>query len=114
MQQATMRGFRYRHLPNDDFGDRRMAARFPPRYTSRTMTIEQLKTAYHDQPFRPFVMHLADGRQVPVQSREFIMAVPSGRTVIVCQPDDTVNIIDLFLVTDLEFPARTNGTRRKR
>lgn len=74
------------------------------------MTIEQIHHAYRAQPFRPFVMHLADGREVPVHHREFMMTVPSGRTIIVVQPDDTTNIIDLLLVTDLEFkPLPTNG-----
>ena len=78
------------------------------------MTIEQLRAAYSSQPFRPFVIHLADGREVSVSSREFIMAVPSGRTIVVCQPDDTVNIIDLLLVTDLEFKPSANGSRKGR
>jgi hypothetical protein len=52
------------------------------------MTVEQLHNAYSAQPFRPFVIHLADGREVPVQSREFIMAAPSGRTIAVYQPGD--------------------------
>jgi hypothetical protein len=67
------------------------------------MTIEQLRNAYNARPFRPFVLHLADGREVPVVHREFIMSVPSGRTVVVCQPDDTLNIVDLLLVTDIEI-----------
>jgi len=67
------------------------------------VTIEQLRNAYSAQPFRPFIIHLADGREIPVRHREFMMAVPSGRTVVVCQPDDTLNIIDLLLVTDLEI-----------
>ena len=78
------------------------------------MTVEQLRNAYSAQPFRPFVLHLADGREVPVSSREFIMAVPSGRTVVVCQPDDTLNIIDLLLVTDLERRPSSNGSRKRR
>jgi len=78
------------------------------------MTIEQLRTAYGAQPFRPFVIHLADGRAVPVEHREFIMTVPSGRTIVVAQPDDTLNIIDLLLVTDLEIKPQTNGTSRRR
>jgi hypothetical protein len=78
------------------------------------MTVEQLRTAYNAQPFRPFVMHLADGREIPVHHREFMMTVPSGRTVLVCKPDDTVNIIDLLLITDLEFRPRTNGSGRRR
>lgn len=77
------------------------------------MTVDKLRAAYSAQPFRPFVIHLADGRQVSVLSREFIMAVPSGRTVIVCQPDDTLNIIDLLLVTDLEIKPASNGSRKR-
>jgi hypothetical protein len=78
------------------------------------MTIEQIRNVYSTQPFRPFVIHLADGRAVPVHHREFIMSVPSGRTLIVAQPDDTVNIIDLLLVTDLELKSTANGSGRRR
>lgn len=78
------------------------------------MTIEQMRAFYEAQPFRPFVIHLADGREIPVHHRAFIMAVPSGRTVIVCQPDDTINVIDLLLVTDLEIKPVRNGSGRRR
>ncbi|HEY4234424.1 MAG TPA: hypothetical protein VGM76_13410 [Lacipirellulaceae bacterium] len=78
------------------------------------MTIERLKELYDAKPFHPFVIHLADGRDVPVHHREFIMAVPSGRTIFVCQPDDTVNIIDLLLVTDLELRPIRNGSGKRR
>jgi hypothetical protein len=78
------------------------------------MTIEQLRNLYNAQPFRPFVIHLADGRAVPVNHLEFIMTVPSGRTVFVAQPDDTVNIIDLLLVSDLELKPASDGSGRRR
>lgn len=78
------------------------------------MTIEQLRNVYDAQPFRPFVLHLADGREIPVHHREFILTVPSGRTVFVCQPDDTVNIIDLLLVTDIELKPVANGSGKRR
>jgi hypothetical protein len=77
------------------------------------MTAEQLRTAYNAQPFRPFVIHLADGRMIPVASREFIMSAPSGRTIMVCQPDDTWNIIDMLLITDLEINPSSNGSRKR-
>lgn len=67
------------------------------------MTIEQHKAAYDRQPVQPFVMHLADGREVPVLHREFVMTVPNGRTVVICQADSSMNIIDLLLVTDLKI-----------
>jgi hypothetical protein len=31
------------------------------------------------------------------------VATSTGRTTVVVQPDDTLNIIDLLLVTDLEY-----------
>lgn len=80
------------------------------------MTIEKVRDFYEAQPFCPFVMHLADGRAIPVQHPEFIAAAPSGRTVTVYQPDDTLNIVDLLLVTDLEIQAGKgkNGARKRR
>jgi hypothetical protein len=81
---------------------------------ARAMTIEQLRNLYNAQPFRAFVIHLADGRAIPVHHREFMMTVPSGRTIFVAQPDDTVNIIDLLLVTDIELKPAPNGPGRRR
>jgi len=73
------------------------------------VTVEQLKIAYEAAPFRPFVLHLADGRDLLVRGREFISFSPSGRTVVVHQLDESYNVVDLLLVTDLEFK---NGRRR--
>jgi len=73
------------------------------------MTIEQLKQVYGATPFRPFVLHLADGREITVRSREFMAMSPSGRTLIVYQPDESLSIIDLLLVTDIEV---RNGRRQ--
>jgi hypothetical protein len=66
------------------------------------MRVEEVRRFYHAEPFRPFTLHLADGGEIPVRHREFIALAPSGRMVTVYQPDDSFNIIDLVLVTDLE------------
>jgi hypothetical protein len=78
------------------------------------MTIEKIRDLYNAQPFQPFIIHLADGREIPVRHPDFVAAEPSGRTAIVYQPDDSHNIIDLLLVTDLEVSSKANGTRRRR
>lgn len=78
------------------------------------MTIQQLQTVYNAQPFRPFRIHLADGRQVPVEHPDYIMSAPSGRTVFVVEPDDTAHIIDLLLVTDITFKASGDGAGKGR
>jgi hypothetical protein len=78
------------------------------------MTIERIKELYDATPFQPFVLHLADGREIPVHHREFIAAAPNGRTLVVFQPDDRMNIIDLLLVTDAEIPPSKNGNGKRR
>jgi hypothetical protein len=81
---------------------------------SSTMTIEQLRNFYNAQPFQPFTIHLDDGRAIPVMHREFMASAPSGRTVTVYQPDDTMNVIDLLLVTDVEVKPKANGATKRR
>lgn len=81
------------------------------------MTIEQIKKLYNAQPFQPFVLHLAGGREVPVAHRDFIMTVPNGRILAVALPDNTVDIIDLLLVSDVVIGSsgtNGNGKRKKR
>ena len=78
------------------------------------MTTDRLRDLWHAQPFRPFIIHLADGRDVKVVHPEFLSRSPSGRTITVYQPDESFNIIDLLLVTDLELASNGHGKRRGR
>jgi hypothetical protein len=78
------------------------------------MTIDQLRNFHNAQPFLPFILHLADGRAIPVAHREFMASAPSGRTVTIYQPDDTINVVDLLLVTDLEVKTLQTGTSKRR
>ena len=55
------------------------------------------------QPFQPFLVHLADGRSIPVLSPEFIELPEEGRLILLHHPDGSVHVVDLLLVTDLEF-----------
>jgi hypothetical protein len=55
------------------------------------------------RPFRPFVIHLAGGRSVPVRSPEFIEVPEEGRLVVAHHPNGSTHVIDFLLVTDLEF-----------
>jgi len=65
------------------------------------MTIEQVRAVHHERPFRPFTIHLADGRAYDVPHPDFLAFAPSGRMVFVSRPDDSVGIVDVLLVTDL-------------
>jgi len=73
--------------------------------TENAMTIEQLRNVHRAKPFVPFTIYLADGRSHGVPHPECMMFSHSGRTVVVASPDDTFDILDLLLVTDLKVHA---------
>lgn len=69
------------------------------------MTIEQLRNVHRATPFRPFTIHMGDGRAFQVRGRDFLSHSPSGRTVVVHQDDETFSVLDLLLMTELEVHA---------
>ncbi len=78
----------------------------------RPSMLGQVRKAYRAEPFVPFVLHLADGRRLPVRERFYMVFPPGSRTISVAVSDEAFDFIDAALVTDLRFkrPAR----RRRR
>ncbi len=76
------------------------------------MTAAQLRAMREATPFRPFTIHLADGRSVAVPHRDFVSQSPGGRTIIVYRSDEGFSVLDLYLVTALEVhaPADSEST----
>jgi hypothetical protein len=72
------------------------------------MTSEQFRSTLHLQPFRQFTIRMADGRTFEVAHPDFVAQSPSGRTVVVFQPDDSYSLLDLLLMTELEVHS-SNG-----
>jgi hypothetical protein len=71
------------------------------------MTIEQLRSTQSQRPFRPFTIHLADGRSIRIAHPDVMAMSPSGRTLVVFYPDDSLSIVDLLLVTELHVEPPT-------
>lgn len=67
------------------------------------MTAQQIKEAVERVPFRPFTIHMPNGRTATVPRRDFISLPPNGRTVIVHLDNGGSRIFDTMLVTELEF-----------
>ena len=65
------------------------------------MKSEDIKKVLHAQPFRPFVINLADGRALPVKHQEFVALAPSGRHMIVYGKGSDYHVVDLIMVTSL-------------
>ncbi len=64
------------------------------------MTTSELNKLKNTRPFRPFSIHLADGRSVEVKHPDYL-AYAGGRTALVGFEDGDFEIIDLLLVTSL-------------
>ena len=69
------------------------------------MTTEQFRNTLHQQPCRPFTIHMTDGRAFHVKHPDFVAQSPSGRTIIVFQTDESYSVLDLLLVSELEVHA---------
>jgi len=66
------------------------------------MHVEKMRELYRAQPFRPFGIRLPGERMIAVQHPEYLAISPNGRTAVAYQPDGSLNIVDVMLVTDLE------------
>lgn len=75
------------------------------------MTVEKLREVHRARPFRPFVIHMADGRSVRVVSPEFVAFSPAGRLAHVFTDGDRSEFIDLLAVTSVELDGRRRSRR---
>ena len=77
------------------------------------MNIEELRTLHQARPFRPFVIHTADGRTFPIPHSEFLAYDTEGNTVITLRTNHTFSILDLKLITELEVLPHNGKTARR-
>jgi hypothetical protein len=70
------------------------------------MTLRCLEEVFFAEPFKPFTIHTADGREFSVPHPEFLSFTSSKWLIIVFEHDGSRNFLDLELVTTLRF-ART-------
>lgn len=81
------------------------------------MTSDKLREVLRAAPFQPFILHLADGRQLEVRHPELMAISPSGRIAYLFQEGDrhdSGHHIDVLMITSLEVRTRGGGTDRRR
>ena len=77
------------------------------------MDLNGIREALRREPFRPFTIRLADGRNVAVPHPEFVAVGP--RRVVVVSEDDSWNVLEPLLIVSLDFnsdglqPEPTDG-----
>ena len=75
------------------------------------MKINEIRNLLHAQPFRPFLIQIADGGRIPVKHMDFVALAPTGREMFIYQPDGSWQIVDVPLVTRLQVLTK-NGTTK--
>jgi hypothetical protein len=71
-----------------------------------TMTSDQLRSFLQARPFRPFVIHTADGRAIDVNHPQWL-AYAGGGTAVVAKLDETFEVVDLLLVPSIELKPKS-------
>jgi hypothetical protein len=69
------------------------------------MRAEEIRNAQRAQPFLPFTMHLADGREFTVVHPDFLWVSRAGRFAIVEDLAGNSEHIDPLMVVSLTIPA---------
>lgn len=73
------------------------------------MTADGLTSFMSARPFRPFLIHMADGRTIEVNHPKRIVHA-GGRIALVAKPDESFEVIDLPLVPSLEAKAEARSS----
>jgi hypothetical protein len=77
------------------------------------MAPDRIKKIINAVPFRPFTVELGSGKRVPVKHADYVSLSPAGRTLIVYDDDDGMEILDVFLITSIDVkPTSTRKTSR--
>lgn len=77
------------------------------------MRVSEIRETLRKQPFRPFRIHLADGREFPIDHVDFLLISRSERSIVVADLNGGYEIIDPVMVTSLsvsEEKAEAEGT----
>ena len=69
----------------------------------KSTTIRDLRD---EAPFRPFDIHLADGRCLTVVTPDHIMISPTNKEFALYNPDGTLNVVDANQITSITRKSR--------
>lgn len=68
------------------------------------MSAPAVRAALQATPFRPLAVRMADGRSFEIRHQDYLLVVPTGRTVFAFIPSgDEFSILAMLLMTAIEF-----------
>lgn len=73
------------------------------------MHINDIREALHKVPFQPFVIRLADGRQLHVRHPDFV-ALLKRSIIVTSGQDESWSVVEPLLIVSLEFAKNGHPT----
>ena len=74
------------------------------------MMIERIRELRYARPFKPFAIHLRDGRQLKVRRWDAFAISPTGQRIVVVEPG--YQSIEIDSISDLTPVSARSGKRR--
>jgi hypothetical protein len=69
------------------------------------MSPDRIREKIHATPFVPFFVEMLGGKRVRVRAREFVILSPAGRTLIVFDNSERVEMLDVSQIRDISDDA---------
>jgi hypothetical protein len=63
---------------------------------------QRIRDLLHASPFRPFTIHMADGKTYTVDHPDFVLAATDVPNIHIETPDGTLHTLSALLVTNVE------------
>ena len=75
------------------------------------LSLKTIRERLHEAPFKPFNIHLSDGRRIFVEHPDFISL--GGSVVVVTSLDDTIQRLDALHIVSLDdVPLKKRNGKR--
>jgi hypothetical protein len=76
------------------------------------MDVAGVREACRKQPFTPFSLRLADGRELHIPHPDFVFVTPGGRRVVVVGQDESMSIIEPLLIVSIDYAGEPAEQRK--
>ena len=76
------------------------------------MTLVEIRQRQQSAPFRPFRLHLADGRSLEVSHPEYLTVFNKAPRIVVERDDGSYALVNLPIVTSVEVLAPRKAKSR--
>ena len=91
----------------------RLSMRWQAASSLALMAPDKVREALRMMPFRAFTVEVAGGKRIHVKHPDYAQLSPAGRTLVVFTNDkDAMEIIDVFLITNLSYDSRQTARRK--